>query len=124
MKRLIAILLACVVSILAQPQNRKLALDLRDIEPESTLDVIVQYKSPSEPISVEQRHRRIESYGGRLKADLSGAIQGSAYQLPAKALERLAEHPDVLYISPDRALHATLDYSTVAVNAGAAWQNG
>jgi len=45
MKRLSAILLAFVVSLLAEPQNSKLAADLRDIEPESTLDVIVQYKA-------------------------------------------------------------------------------
>jgi len=86
MKRLSAILLAFVVSLLAEPQNSKLAADLRDIEPESTLDVIVQYKSHSEPISTEQRHLKIESHGGRLKADLNRVIRGSSYRLPARAL--------------------------------------
>ena len=51
-------------------------------------------------------------------------IRGSAYRIPAKAMERLAEDPEVQYITPDRTLNATLDYSTAAVNTATAWQYG
>ena len=101
MKRLPAILLAFVISSFAAPLNEKVANDLRAIDRDSTLDVIVQYKGSLAP---EHWHRKIERHGGLLKADLNGAIRGSAYRLPARALEQLAEDPEVQYISPDRTL--------------------
>ena len=119
MNRLVVFLLAFVISSLAGPLNDKVAADLRAVDQDSTLDVIVQYKG-----SPEHWHRKVERHGGRLKADLNGAIRGSAYRLPARALELLVEDPEVQYISPDRTLNATLDYSTAAVNAGTAWQYG
>src|SRR5262249_28547195 len=44
--------------------------------------------------------------------------------LPAKAVEALSKNPNVVYISPDRAVTPSLDYANPAVGAQSARQYG
>ena len=45
-------------------------------------------------------------------------------EAPATSLEAIAASPNARYISPDRAVKSTLDDTTAAVNANAAYQSG
>jgi serine protease AprX len=42
--------------------------------------------------------------------------------LPASAIQTLSNDTNVVYITPDRAVAARLDYTAAAVNAGSAWK--
>ena len=93
-----------------------LSLDNRD----SDVDVIVQFTSRP----TERHHDKIRRRGGQLKQDLSGALNGAHYTMPAHNLLELSQDPEVAYISPDRPVHAMLDYANPTVNANIARQYG
>src|SRR5689334_16261315 len=89
----------------------KLSPDLAS-DPSSVVDVIVQFDGPPG----ESQHAGVRQLGGTLKADL-GFMRAGLYSLPARALEALANNPNVIYVSPDRQVNATLDYANPAVGA-------
>jgi serine protease AprX len=90
----------------------KLAPDLANLDPQSNVRVIVQFATPPGL----QDHQRIQQAGGVHESDLD-LVRGSVYSLPAAALKGLANNPNVLYVSPDRPVNATLDYANPAVQA-------
>ncbi len=97
----------------------KLAGDLPHAS-SAAVDVIVQFvQTPT-----AKHHPRIVAKGGKLIADLSGIINGSHYSIPANKLAELADDPEVSYISPDRAVHGTLEYANPTVNANIARTDG
>jgi len=98
----------------------KLAPDLSRQNGHAALDVIVQFTSAP----TGRHHDKILSRGGTLRHDLSGIINGAHYTVPADKVVELSKDPDVAYISPDRPLHAMLDYANPAVNANIARQYG
>ena len=98
----------------------KLAPDLSGQNSHAPLDVIVQFTSAP----TGRHHEKIRIKGGILKDDLSGVINGAHYTVPANRVVELSEDPDVAYISPDRPLHAMLDYANPTVNATIARQYG
>jgi serine protease AprX len=100
--------------------GRKLAPDLVTPRGNSALDVIVQFTSTP----TERHHDKIRRRGGELKHDLSGALNGAHYTIPAHKVRELSQDPEVAYISPNRRLHAMLDYANPAVNANIARQYG
>ena len=51
-------------------------------------------------------------------------IKASTYTIQASALRDLENDPDVAFVSPDRPVKSTLDYTTTAVNAPYAWTRG
>ena len=88
------------------------------MDPASKVDVIVQFaKQPT-----RANHQRILDRGGEFKRDLS-IIKARHYSVPASALADLASDPDVVSISPDRAVRGLLDLTADAVNAHVAWQS-
>ena len=96
----------------------KIARDLEGVDPASKVDVIVQFaKQPT-----GANHQRILDRGGEFKRDLS-IIKAGHYSVPASALADLASDPDVVSISPDRAVRGLLDLTADAVNAHVAWQS-
>jgi serine protease AprX len=111
-----------VLAFLASPGNakNKFAPDVFSPNSHSTVDVIVQFTSTP----TERHHNKIRSKGGELKHDLSGALNGAHYSVPADRLAELAKDPEVAYISPDRPVHAMLDYANPTVNANIARQYG
>ena len=102
--------------------SSKLAKELRSQNGTNRVDVIVQYR-----VSPTAAHfGRVTAAGGSLNRDLRGAIHGAAFSVPASALSHLADDPDVLYVAPDRPLHASVysnnpDYYESAAFAQSAW---
>ena len=66
---------------LAYAGSSKIAQDLQNVDSNSTVDVIVQFKSPP----TETHHQKVRDRGGHHKADL-GAVKGALYSLPAAAI--------------------------------------
>lgn len=105
----------------------KLSSDLVGISQNGQVDVIVQYRHAPTP----QLHQKVVQRGGVFQQEF-GFINGGAYRVTASALAELESDPEVVYISPDRALHGTaisspspmLDYHTDTANAPAAWARG
>ncbi|HKW96760.1 MAG TPA: S8 family peptidase [Bryobacteraceae bacterium] len=98
----------------------KFAPDLTLTNLHSAIDVIVQFTTAP----TERHHNKIRSRGGELRHDLSGVINGAHYTIPAHRLAELSEDPEVAYISPDRPVHAMLDYANPTVNANIARRYG
>lgn len=80
------------------------APELRPIESsdETLIDVIVQFNAAP----TAAHHQKVADLGGSLKREL-GVIKGAVYHMPAVAA--LTADPEVVYISPDRALRGSLD---------------
>jgi serine protease AprX len=105
---------------LLSAKHPKIAGDLDNADPSSTVDVIVQFTVPP----TAKHHQKVKDLGGRLKTDLSGVIKGAHYSVPVNVLAELANDPEVAYISPDRKVRGALDLTAAAVNAAAAANYG
>ena len=97
----------------------KIDAELEGKNPDSPVNVIIQYKQGAQPRHLDAVSRR----GGQHKGTLH-VIKGAAYSLPASALEELANDPDVEQIVPDREVHGMLDTAAQAINAPYAWSLG
>ena len=97
----------------------KIAKDLEQRDPASTVDVIVQFAR----IPTETHHKKVTDRGGQLKTAL-GIVKGGHYSIQAGKLADLANDPEVLYISPDRKVRGALDYAASTVGADLAYKNG
>ena len=116
LRSLIALLATTSFALAGHP---KLAPELTKLESDTIVDVIVQYRTPP----AEEQHSKISLRGGQFKRGLE-LINGAHYSVTARALEQLAADPDVVYITPDRPIHALLDYAIPTVYADVARQNG
>ena len=85
------------------------------MDPNKEADVIVQFKH----VPAERDHAKVQGLGGRLKQHLD-IVNAAVYSIPPGQLRKLAEDPDVVYLSPDREVRGALDYAAAAVNASAA----
>lgn len=112
-----ATLLAFSLGALAQQAN--ISPDLQSLDPNSSVNVIVQFaRAPT-----TRHHELVTRLGGQFNRGFHHLKAGS-YSLPAASLAALAADPEVTYISPDRKLHMLLDNTAAAVNAPAAWNLG
>ncbi|MGH9788522.1 MAG: S8 family serine peptidase, partial [Candidatus Acidiferrales bacterium] len=103
----------------AQKGSSKLAPDTARGKNGDFIEVIVQFKNaPS-----ENQFKKLREQGATEKARLP-LIKGVVVSLPTAALDRLADNPDVFYISPNREVGAALDNATPAVGAQIAQQYG
>jgi len=128
-KAVIALVGVVAAGLLAQPPkhpvagfpvaHHRIAQDLTPASPDELVQVIVQYQHQA----TEHHHQAIRDRGGSLRARLD-SIKAAAYSIPASRLREIAEGPDVVYISPDRAVGATMDVAAAAVNATVAYSNG
>jgi serine protease AprX len=116
MRNLLKAAVLLLTASFAFARNPKLGRDLDGIDPNSNVDVIIQFQH----FPTEAHHQMVRDHGGALKAPFR-SIKGAVYTVPASALEGLANNPEVVYISPDRSLHGKLDLTADAVNASAAW---
>src|ERR1051326_2376323 len=114
---------ACIVflllPVLTLASSPKIAPDLTGIDSNSIVNVIVQFHQ------VPDNSPRAQSpqLGGVQQAGL-GLIQGALISIPAAALDTLANNPNVVYVSPDRQVQATLDYANPTVGAPIALSYG
>jgi serine protease AprX len=112
--RLIAgVLSAAAMS--AAPVN-KISRDLATLEPAADVDVIVQFHSAPTP----GHHARMQGKGANLKQEFSSG-RAALYSVRGANLARIADDADVRYITPDRELQPTLDYTATAVGADLAF---
>ena len=93
-------------------RHPKVAPDLEDKPSCATVDIIVQFTR----VPGVATRQRVSSRGGILRRDLGGSRAG-VYRITAGQLETLANDPDIAYISPNRAVKATMDHSVAAINA-------
>ena len=112
--------LCCLIlgTTLGFAQSRKMSRDLRQ-QSGQWVNVIVQYRTP-----LNQAHLAgVIGNRGRLQQNFS-VINGSAMTVKRSSLSALANNPNVVYISPDRAVRATAtvtDLYDQAVLAPYAW---
>jgi len=115
-KKLAVFFLGGVLAYGSGPRHEKVSKDLKNVDPSSTVDVIVQWNSGAN----QEQDDKVSNWGGRTKHKFS-SVKAGKYSLPAYAVSTLANDPDVAFISPDRPVSAKLDYSAAAINASAAW---
>ncbi len=115
----LCLIFSAAICSAAPPRTAKLANDLANADPASNVRVIVQWNSTPD----EAKEQKVVSRGGAVHSRLK-TIKASVTTLSAGAARDLAGDPDVAYISPDRPLHAKLDYTAAAINASAAWNAG
>jgi len=77
----------------------KVSRDIDRRHPNDMIDVIVQFKVTPRAI----HYQRMSARGAVVKTRLHG-IKAAAFRLPVSALAKLEKDPDVLYVSPDRAV--------------------
>src|SRR5438093_1250432 len=95
----------------------KIAKDLADNHQDTKVDVIVQFRPG------KASHAAIHARGGSVKDDLP-IIDGVLASLPVKALEGLADDPNVIFLSPDREVKSTMDYANPTIGANIAKSHG
>ena len=110
--------------------NSKISPDLQPLlaNPSNTVNVIVQYNSPPQACSgvglvAGLLCPTFNLLGGVVK-DVFTLINAVAGTMAAGNVVALSNQPNVTYISLDRPLGATLDYSAAGVNAPVAWSSG
>jgi serine protease AprX len=81
--------------------------------------VVIQYNSAPGLLDIG----KLLSLGGIITQQYT-VIPGIAVTLPSAVVSLLALDPAIAYISPDRQLAGTLDYTAAAVNAQVAYQSG
>ena len=119
MKSLFRFLIFTFTVGLALADPPKLSKDLARKDPTALVNVIVQFKQ----VPSELQHQKVKDKGGVLRSKLD-VIRGAQYSLPASALETLMGDPDVVYITPDRPVAASLNYGEPAVNGNISLQYG
>src|SRR2546430_16475872 len=86
----------------------KIAKDLAGKHHNTTVDVIVQFRPG------KASHAAIHARGGSVKDDLP-IVDGVLASLSVQALEGLANDPNVVFLSPEREIHSTMDYANPTI---------
>src|SRR6266849_3263395 len=86
----------------------KIAPDLKGIDPEKPVDVIVQFKNSATDLTAD---------GATTKSDLP-LIHAQLVNVKGGSLRSMASHSGVAYISPDRPVRGALDTTVATVNGG------
>src|SRR6266851_8390248 len=86
----------------------KIAPDLKGIDPEKPVDVIVQFKNSATDLTAD---------GATTKSDLS-LIHAQLVNVKGGSLSSLASHSGVAYISLDRPVRGAIDTTVATVNGG------
>src|SRR5437870_570843 len=97
--------------------NAKSAKDLARKHDNTTVDVIVQFRPG------QASHKPIDAIGGHVKDDLP-IVDGVLASIPVEALEGLENNPNVIFVSPDREIHSTMDYANPTIGADIARSYG
>jgi len=87
-------------------------------DPNATVDVIVQFKTPP----TKQELKQLGPYGQMKK--LFQGINAINLQLSRSLVDNLENDPNVLYVSPNRTATGSLDIVDATVFATYAWQYG
>ena len=112
-------LLSVLAAGLLFSANPKIARDLTGLDPDTSVDVILRYKTPP----TDEHVRRVQDRGGRVHRSL-GMLRGLASTVNASSLEDLAADPNVEFVGRDHQVKATMDYAVPAVSADVALKYG
>src|SRR5579863_9476958 len=96
-----------VTAAFAWAGDARISPELRSLNSEARVEVIVQYKVT--PTSTH--HHQAAALGGSLLHKME-SIRGAHYSIPASRIAELADNPDVAYVSPNRPLKAMFDQTT------------
>jgi len=122
-----ALSLVLLLASSAFADNSKISPDLQPLLANSSnnVKVIVQYNSPLCPggFTVGFSCVPVNLTGGVVN-EVFSLINAVAGTVPTADVITLSNNPSVTYISLDRSLGATLDYSANGVNAPIAWNSG
>src|SRR6266446_3720718 len=102
MKKLIKMLVLLSTTLLAFGGS-KVAPDLPQSDPNATVDVIVQYKTPPSKDELKQ----LGPYGQIKK--IYSVINGVNIALTVKAIQQISTDPNVAYITPNRKSQGAVD---------------
>ena len=94
----------------------KIAPDLKNLAPDKSVDVIVQFKGSPNPAD-------LDNAAAESKADLS-LIGAKLVTVQGSNLNALASSSSVAYISPDRKIRTSTNKAVTSVNADLATANG
>jgi len=118
MRKLLLITFVFTLALVANAKNPKISPDTSTSTP-GTIDVIVQFKH----VPGATHRAKVASRGGVVKTDLS-LIKSLHVSLKASELVKLANDPEVAFISPNRIVKNHLNNATEAVVAPYAWSLG
>jgi len=104
MRNLLKIGVLLLTASFAYAQNAKLGRDLKGINPNSNVDVIIQFTH----VPTAADNQWVRSLGGVVVRQY-GKVKAGLYTVPASALNQLASNPDVTFITPDRTVKAQQD---------------
>lgn len=119
-----------LLSVAAYADNSKISPDLLPLissNPSTPVNVVVQYSSPPQTCIINLLGgivcTAVNLLGGVVGVvfDLINAVTGT---LTGTEIFNLSNQSNVTYISLDRPVNRTLDYTAAAVNASAAWNTG
>src|SRR5713101_2538737 len=117
MKNLIKVLVLLSTALVAFGGS-KVAPDLPQSDPNATVDVIIQYKTPPSKDELKQ----LGPYGQIKK--IYSVINGVNIVLTIRAIQQISTDPNVAYITPNRKSQGAVDISTGTVNANLVWSYG
>ncbi len=110
--------LSTSVSAAPPPGKGKLSHELQSIDPGSTVDMIVQFRSTP----ADSELKNLAAHG--VLKNTFRHFPAAVFRGRADALEALAANPNVAYISPDRTLTGSLQFAVPAVGADVAFSLG
>jgi serine protease AprX len=113
------LLVAAMASVAWAQTNPKLAKELESVPPDSTVNVIAQYRVKP----TESHHARAHRVGATENRRFA-FVHAAAYNVPASALEELSHDPDLAHISVDHVIKARLDVAAKTINADVLWEQG
>ena len=124
--RATAACLALLMAGSALADNSKISPDLQPLlaNHSGTVNVIVQYDAPPATGLLGGLLGGVLNLAGGLLKSVFSLIPAISAALNTNQILAISNQPGVSYISLDRPVRPTLDYSAAAVNAPAAWSAG
>src|SRR5690348_955528 len=116
---LVRAVLLITLSVTLVRAGLKVAPDLVTSAAGTETKVIVQFRHAVRAAD----HQKIQQHGGSLRSELE-TINAASYTMPSEAVAALAADPDITYVSPDREVRGSLDFSDETINASIAFQAG
>src|SRR2546423_5730866 len=107
------------VSSPLSPELSAILAGLQNRSSNQRLDVIVQFKHSPSDIRIQS----VKALGGFLRHRLN-VIRGALFNLSVNEIRILAKDPEVAYISPNRSLDGSSDYTEATVGADVAQSYG
>src|SRR5262249_15933010 len=118
MRKTLVIAFVFTLAVAANAKNPKIASDVKP-SGTATVDVIVQFKH----VPGATHAAKVARHGGEVRTDLS-LIKSLHVSVKANELVKLANDPEVAFISPNRKVTSHLNNATAAVIAPYAWSLG